>query len=57
MVQSCCRSGKGGKGEIMEKGEGKKVPNFKYRAGSNLPKQIWLAAADPADGANGSSVM
>jgi hypothetical protein len=51
------RSGKGGKGEIAEKGEGKKVPNFKYRAGSSLPKQIWLAAAAPADGANGASVV
>jgi len=53
-----CRSGSGGRGEITEKGEGgKKVPNFKYRAGSSLPKQIWLAAAAPADGAPGASVV
>ena len=51
------RSGKGGRGEIAEGGEGKKVPNFKYRAGSSLPKQIWLAAAAPADGAAGASVV
>ena len=52
-----CRSGKGGRGEIAEGGEGKKVPNFKYRAGSSLPKQIWLAAAAPADGAAGATVV
>ncbi|CAK0738001.1 hypothetical protein CVIRNUC_000979 [Coccomyxa viridis] len=51
------RSGAGGRGEIAEKGEGKKVPNFKYRAGSSLPKQIWLPAAQPADGASGASVL
>ena len=33
------------------------MPNFKYRAGSSLPKQIWLPAAQPADGANGASVL
>ncbi len=52
-----CRSGKGGNGEIVEKGEGKKVQNFKYRAGSSLPKKIWLAAAAPADGASGASIV
>ncbi|EIE18459.1 GTP-binding protein Obg/CgtA [Coccomyxa subellipsoidea C-169] len=36
---------------------GKKVPNFKYRAGSSLPKQIWLPAAEPADGSDGASVL
>ena len=51
------RSGKGGRGEIAEGGEGKKVPNFKYRAGSSLPKQIWLSAAAPADGAAGATVV
>ncbi|CAL8465933.1 g5469 [Coccomyxa elongata] len=51
------RSGRGGRGEITESGKGKKVPNFKYRAGSSLPKQIWLPAAEPADGADGASVL
>ena len=41
----------------MESGQGKKVDNFKYRARSSLPKRIWLPAAQPADGADGASVL
>lgn len=51
------RAGKGGRGEITEKGKGKQVPNFKYHAGGNQPKQIWLPAAEPADGVSGASVV
>jgi hypothetical protein len=41
----------------VEKGKGKRVPNFKYHAGSNRPKFIWLSAAEPSDGADGASVV
>jgi hypothetical protein len=51
------RSGRGGRGEISERGKGKKVENFKYRARSSLPKQIWLPNAQPADGLDGASVL
>lgn len=33
------------------------VDNFKYRPGGNSPKRIFLTNADPADGAEGSSVV
>lgn len=52
-----CRSGRGGRGEVSERGKGKKVDNFKYRARSSLPKKIWLPAAAPADGCEGASVL
>ena len=52
-----CRSGKGGRGEITEKGGGKWVRNFKYRAGGNSPKKIFLQSATPANGTYGGSVV
>ena len=51
------RSGKGGKGEIADSNGGKMVKNFKYRAGTSLPKQMWLPAAKPSSGADGGNVM
>lgn len=51
-----CRSGRGGDGEVMEKGKGRMVRNFKYKPGRGMPKQIWLAASDPADGEAGADV-
>lgn len=42
---------------MVAKGAGKTVKNFKYRARSSLPKQIFLPAAAPADGADGASVV
>ncbi|WIA30129.1 hypothetical protein OEZ86_000222 [Tetradesmus obliquus] len=50
------KSGDGGAGEIVEAGRGKYVKNNKYHPGSNQPKQIWLPASDPADGADGADV-
>jgi len=52
-----CRAGSGGRGEVVAKGAGRTVRNFKYRARSSTPKQIFLPAAAPADGAEGASVV
>ncbi|KAK9812274.1 hypothetical protein WJX73_009637 [Symbiochloris irregularis] len=51
------RSGNGGAGEVVTKGKGKFVPNFKYKPGGQQPKQIWLPAAQPASGADGGHVI
>ena len=51
------RAGRGGRGEVVAQGAGKMVKNFKYRARSSLPKQVFLPAAAPADGADGASVV
>ena len=51
------RSGAGGSGEVVPKGKGKMVPNFKYRPRSSLPKEMWVPAADPAPGADGGDVV
>eukprot|EP00879_Flechtneria_rotunda_P016960 GHRR01017756.1.p1 GENE.GHRR01017756.1~~GHRR01017756.1.p1 ORF type:complete len:501 (+),score=174.15 GHRR01017756.1:298-1800(+) len=50
------KSGDGGNGEIVEAGRGKYVKNYKYHAGGNQPKKMWLPASDPADGADGADV-
>jgi hypothetical protein len=52
-----CRAGNGGRGEVVPKGAGRTVRNFKYRARSSSPKEIFLPAAAPADGAEGASVV
>ena len=57
LASPACRSGKGGRGEITEKGGGKWVRNFKYRAGGNSPKKIFLQSATPANGTYGGSVV
>lgn len=51
------RSGSGGKGEVCDKAGGKMVDNFKYKPGGNMAKRIFLPNSDPADGADGSSVV
>ncbi|KAK9842086.1 hypothetical protein WJX81_007789 [Elliptochloris bilobata] len=56
-VDITVRAGSGGGGEVVAKGAGKMVKNFKYRARSSLPKQIFLPTAAPADGAEGASVV
>lgn len=40
-----CRSGAGGRGEIVEAGRGKWVDNLKYHPGANQPKKLWLPAS------------
>lgn len=54
---TCCRSGRGGDGEIAAEGQGRWVDNHKYRHNSGLKKRIWLPASEPADGQNGSDVV
>ena len=51
------RSGRGGDGELAERGKGRYVRNFKYRPGRNDPKQIWLPDSKPADGEDGGDVV
>eukprot|EP00884_Botryococcus_braunii_P016670 jgi/Botrbrau1/3687/Bobra.0008s0015.2 len=51
------RSGKGGKGEVISQNAGKFVKNYKYKAGGQQPKQLWLPAAEPADGWDGADVL
>ena len=53
----CCRSGTGGRGELVPHGKGKRVDNFKFRPGGSLPKRLWLPAAPPGAGSDGASVM
>lgn len=53
----CCRSGRGGDGEMATEGQGRWVDNHKYRHNSGLKKRIWLPASDPADGQHGSDVV
>ncbi|KAK9812731.1 hypothetical protein WJX72_002780 [[Myrmecia] bisecta] len=56
-VKITVRSGNGGAGEVTEAGKGRMVPNFKYRPGGNMLKQIFLPNGDPSDGANGGNVL
>ena len=56
-AKSYCRSGSGGNGETVIEGKGRYVPNFKYKPGGRAPKQLWLPAADPANGADGGHVL
>ena len=56
-LEAPSRAGRGGRGEVVAQGAGKMVKNFKYRARSSLPKQVFLPAAAPADGADGASVV
>jgi GTPase involved in cell partitioning and DNA repair len=51
------RSGRGGNGEVSEKGQGRVVDNFKYRPGGNLSKRITIPFAEPDSGADGGSVV
>ncbi|GLI65333.1 hypothetical protein VaNZ11_008876, partial [Volvox africanus] len=51
------KSGRGGNGEVVPAGRGRYVPNHKYKPGGNQPKQIWLPASEPGDGADGGDVV
>ena len=50
-------SGKGGRGEITKADAGRVVPNFKFKKDGRSTKTIFLAARDPAPGADGGAVL
>lgn len=51
------RAGNGGDGELAQPKRGRTVRNFKYHAGKNQKKEIFLPAGEPCAGGDGGDVV